>query len=223
MKMFLDSAKTDEIKYALEMWDIDGVTTNPRHVQDAGKPFRAVIEEIAELFAGTDKPVSVEVDPYLTDWEKIVAQGQELARISPNFVIKVGAGEPGFKAVRELAAQGVRVNATLIFSVAQAWHAARGGAAFISPFLGWREQHGDYADSLVPEVAAMLDNYGYQSEIITAAVRNARQIADAAIAGSHCVTAGMAVYRDSFRNPYTKMGEEIFQNAWDATPKSQEG
>ena len=92
MKMFLDSAKTDEIKYALEMWDIDGVTTNPRHVQSSGKPFRTVIGEIADLVAGTDEPISVEVDPHLTDWEKIVAQGVELARISPNFVIKVGAG-----------------------------------------------------------------------------------------------------------------------------------
>lgn len=220
MKLFLDSAKADEIKYALEMWDIDGVTTNPKHVEASGKPFRAVIEEIAALVAGTDKPVSVEVDPFLTDWEKIVAHGRELAAISSNFVIKVGAGEPGFKALRELTALGIRVNATLVFSVAQAWHAARCGAAFISPFIGWREQYGDHADSLIPEVAAMLDNYGYQSEIIAAAVRNARQIADAALAGAHCITAGMAVYQDSFRNPYTNMGEAIFQKAWDATPQS---
>ena len=220
MKMFLDSAKTDEIKYALEMWDIDGVTTNPRHVQSSGKPFRTVIGEIADLVAGTDKPISVEVDPHLTDWEKIVAQGVELAKISPNFVIKVGAGEPGFKAVRELTAQGVRVNATLIFSVAQAWQAARGGAAYISPFLGWKEQHGDFAGSLIPEVVTMLENYAYESQIIAAAVRNARQIADAALAGAHCVTAAAAVYEDSFRNPYTKMGEGLFQQAWDATPPS---
>ncbi len=219
MKMLLDSAKADEIKLALEMWDIDGVTTNPRHVQTAGKPFRAVIEEIADLVAGTDKPVSVEVDPHLTDWEKIVQQGVELAALSPNFVIKVGASESGFKAVRELSAQGVRVNATLIFSVAQAWHAARCGAAFISPFIGWREQHGDYADSLIPEVAAMLNGHGYESEIIAAAVRNARQIADAALAGAHWITANVAVYQASFRNPYTTMGEQIFQHAWDATPE----
>ncbi len=220
MKLFLDSAKTDEIKRALEMWDIDGITTNPRHVQDSGKPFRTVIEEIAELVAGTDKPVSVEVDPNLTDWEKIVEQGRELAEISPNFAIKVGAGEPGFKALRELTAQGVRVNLTLVFSVAQAWHAARAGAAFISPFVGWREQHGDYGDLLIPETVAMLNNFGYQSEVIAAAVRNARQIADAALAGAHCITAGVAVYQDSFANPYTNMGEKIFQNAWDATPQS---
>jgi transaldolase len=220
MKLFLDSAKTDEIRHAIEWWDVDGVTTNPRHVKDSGKSFRAVIEDIAELFSGTDKAVSVEVDPNLTDWEKIVDQGLQLAGLSPNFVIKVGVSEPGFKAIRELSRQGVRVNATLIFSVTQAWHAARAGAAYVSPFLGWKEQHGDPAESLIPEVAVMLENFAYPAEIIAAAVRNSRQIAEAALAGAHCVTASMAVYQDSFRNPYTNMGEEIFRNAWDATPES---
>lgn len=220
MKMFLDSAKTDEIRHAIDLWDVDGVTTNPRHVQDSGKPFRTVIEEIAGLFAGTDKAISVEVDPNLNDWEKIVEQGLELSNISPNFVIKVGVSEQGFKAIRELTNQGARVNATLIFSVSQAWQAARAGAAFVSPFLGWKEQHGDSAASLIPEVAVMLENYDYQAEIIAAAVRNSCQIADAALAGAHCVTASMAVYQDCFRNPYTNMGEEIFRNAWNATPES---
>ena len=219
MKMFLDSAKTDEIRHAIDLWDIDGVTTNPRHVKDSGKPLRTVIAEIAELFAGTDKAVSVEVDPHFTDWEQIVEQGVELSKISPNFVIKVGVGEQGCKAIRELTKQGVRVNATLVFSVAQAWQAARAGAAFVSPFIGWKEQHGDPAGSLIPEVAVMLENYDYSAEIIAAAVRNSRQIAEAALAGAHCVTASMAVYEDSFRNPYTDMGEELFRNAWNATPK----
>jgi transaldolase len=220
MKMFLDSAKTDEIRHAIDLWDVDGVTTNPRHVKNSGKPFRTVIGEIAELFAGTDKAISVEVDPYLTDWEQIVEQGVELSKISPNFVIKVGVGEQGCNAIRELTSQGVRVNATLVFSVAQAWQAARAGAAFVSPFIGWKEQHGDAAGSLIPEVAVMLENYDYAAEIIAAAVRNSRQIAEAALAGAHCVTASMAVYQDSFRNPYTNMGEQIFRNAWDATPES---
>jgi transaldolase len=220
MKMFLDSARTDEIRHAIEMWDIDGVTTNPRHVKASGKPFRTVIAEIAELFAGSDKPISVEVDPNLTDWESIVAQGLELSKLSPNFVIKVGVSESGFRAIRELTRQGVRVNATLVFSVAQAWCAARAGAAFVSPFIGWKEQHGDAASSLIPEVAVMLENFDYPTEIITAAVRNGRQIADAALAGAHCVTAGMAVYQDSFRNPYTNMGEDTFRDAWNSTPES---
>jgi 6-deoxy-6-sulfo-D-fructose transaldolase len=218
MKLFLDSAKTDEIQHALTMWDLDGITTNPRHVRDSGKPFLRVIDEIAELVGGTAKPVSVEVNPHLTDWKQIVAEGLALSKRSPNFVIKVGASEEGYKAIRELARQGVRTNATLIFSVAQAWHAARAGASYISPFLGWKEQHGDSIRGFVRETRAILDNFGYKSEIIAAAIRNSRQLADAAVAGAHCATAAVAVYQDSFRNPYTNMGEEIFQEAWDATP-----
>ena len=219
MKLFLDSAKTDEIEHALKMWDVDGLTTNPKHVQASGKPFRQVIGEIAELFKGTDKPVSVEVNPHLTDWKQIVAEGLELGKLSPNFVIKVGASEEGFKAVRELTAQGVRVNATLIFSVTQAWHAARAGAAFVSPFVGWKEQFGDVPDTLIRDVRTMLDRFGYQSQIIAAAIRNSRQIGDAAVAGAHSITAGLAVYQESFGSPYTAMGEKIFQNAWDSTPE----
>ena len=218
MRLFLDSAKIAEIEHGLEVWNLDGVTTNPRHVRDSGKAFRPVIEEIAERFAGTDKPVSVEVNPHLTDWEEIVDEGLQLAEISPNFVIKVGASEMGFRAIRELAERGVRDNATLIFSVTQAWHAARAGAAYISPFLAWKEAHGDSASELIAQIARMLSNYDYTSQIIAAAIRNSQQMANAAVAGAHCVTAGFAVYKDSFRHPFTTMGESIFQEAWDATP-----
>jgi len=219
MKLFLDSAKTDEIKHALAMWDIDGITTNPRHVQASGKSFHVVLDEISELVGGTNKPVSVEVNPHLTDWKQILAEALALAKRSPNFVVKVGASEPGFKAMRELAHQGVRVNATLIFSVAQAWHAARAGAAYISPFLGWKEQYGDSIAGFIRETRTLLDNFGYKSEIIAAAMRNTKQLSDAAVAGAHCATAAIGLYQESFKNPYTDMGEKIFGDAWDATPQ----
>jgi transaldolase len=101
--------------------------------------------------------------------------------------------------------------------VAQAWQAARGGASFVSPFLGWKEAHGDAADTLIPDIARMLTNGGYPTRIIAAAIRNSRQIAEAATAGAHCVTAGFDVYQESFRNPYTDMGNAVFGAAWDAT------
>jgi transaldolase len=148
-----------------------------------------------------------------------VAEGRELARLSPNFVIKVGASEAGFQAMRELARDGIRINATLIFTVAQAWHAARAGAAYLSPFLGWKEQFGDDATTLLRDIRRLLDNFGYPAEIIAAAIRNSRQVSEAAVAGAHCVTAALAVYQDSFRNPYTDLGEKIFQDAWDGTPQ----
>ena len=220
MKLFLDSAITEEIAHALEAWDMDGLTTNPRHVMVSGKPFRSVIAEIAEMVQGTDKPVSVEVNPHFTDCKQIVEQGRELAALSPNFVIKVGACEGGFSAIRELTKDGIRTNATLIMSVAQAWHAARAGASFISPFIGWKDQFGDAPDTFIGDVRAMLDKFGYKSEIIAAAVRNARQIGDVAIDGAHCITAGVAVYKESFSNPYTTFGEGVFQSAWDQTPET---
>src|SRR3954451_11777043 len=125
MLLFLDSAHTHEIKHALEVWDADGFTTTPRHVPASGKPRLRVFAEIADLVAGTDKPVSVEVDPRLTDWERIVADGLALAGGSPDFVVTGAGREPGFRAVRELTARGVLTNVTLVFSAAQAWHAAR--------------------------------------------------------------------------------------------------
>lgn len=219
MKLFLDSAKTDEIKHALEVWDMDGLTTNPRHVQSSGKPFRRVIEEIAGLVEGTDKPVSVEVNPHTTAWEQMVEEGLELASLSPNFVIKIGASEQGFRAARELKSRAVRVNVTLVFSTAQAWHAARVRADYVSPFIGWKEQYGESTSGFLEEVLAMLDNFGYRTEVIAAALRNPRQIAEAAAVGAHICTAGFAVWQDSFRNPFTDMGEGIFAKAWDATPK----
>jgi transaldolase len=219
MKLFLDSAKSEEILHAHQMWNVDGITTNPKHVQSSGKSFRAAIEEIAALLAGTEKPISVEVNPHLTNWKEIVRQGRELAAISPNFVIKVGVSETGCRAIRELASHGIRVNATLIFSITQAWHAARAGAAFVSPFLGWKEQYGDAADTLIRDVRHMLDAGDYPAQIIAAAIRNSFQIGEAAVAGAHCVTAGFSVYQESFAHPYTTMGEGVFQTAWDATPE----
>jgi transaldolase len=220
MKLFLDSAQTGEIRHALESWDIDGLTTNPRHIKNSGKPFLRVLDEIAGLFDGTAKPVSVEVNPHLTDWQTIVEEGLRLAKRSPNFVIKVGAGEAGFRAVRALAAQGVRTNVTLVFSVTQAWHAARSGPSYLSPFLGWKETHGDDPSALIADIARMLDVHHYPTQIIAAAVRNSWQIAEAAVAGAHCVTAGFEVFQESFRNPYTDMGNALFGAAWDETRMS---
>lgn len=222
MKLFLDSGKTDEISHALELWDVDGFTTNPKHVRASGKPFLELIAEIADLVKGTEKPVSVEVDPHLTDWREIVDQGSELAALSPNFVIKVGTSEAGCAAMRALTRDGIRVNATLIFSVSQAWHAARAGAHYVSPFVGWREQYGDSGQTLIREVREMLDAGGYPAEIIAAAIRNSFQIGEAARAGAHCLTAGMEVYQDSFDNPYTTMGDGVFRQAWSETESVQE-
>lgn len=217
MLLFLDSAAPSEIEAALDEWDVDGVTTNPRHVAAIGRPLREVLTDIARLVAGTDKPVSVEVDPHLTDWRAIVAAGRQLAELSPNFVIKIGAGEAGCRALRELAAQGVRTNMTLVFSTAQAWHAARSGATYVSPFIGWKQAHGDDGLQLLADVAQLMHVQDYPTQVLAAAVRSAEHMAAAALAGAHCVTAAANVIHDSFRNPYTDMGVKLFGEAWDRT------
>jgi transaldolase len=217
MKFFLDSALVDEIEHALTMWHIDGITTNPRHVQVSGKPFMTVIREIAGLFKGTDKTISVEVNPHFDNADAMVTEGLKLAEISPNFVIKLPASEAGYKAVAILKAQGVRTNLTLVFSAMQALQAMRMGAFFVSPFIGWKETNGEATFDMIQEITAIRDNYGYATEIIVAAVRNARQITDAAVVGADIVTAGFAVYEDGFKHPYTDMGLGKFQSFWDQT------
>jgi transaldolase len=170
------------------------------------------------LFEGTNKPISVEVNPHHTDVEKMVAEGEELAKMSPNFVIKLPATEAGYKAVAVLKDKGIRSNLTLVFSAAQALHAMRMGAYFVSPFIGWKEANGEEVQSLIQEVVAIRDNYSFKTEIIIAAVRNGRQIVDAALSGADIVTAGLAVYKDAFDHPYTGVGLHKFQEFWDQTP-----
>lgn len=218
MKFFLDSAKIEEIEYAVDMWGFDGITTNPRHVQVSGKSFLKVIQEIGELLSGTDKTVSVEVNPHHTEFEKMVTEGKKLAALSPNFVIKLPATEAGFKAVAVLKENSIRSNLTLVFSTAQALQAMRMGAYYVSPFIGWKESNAEEVQSFIHEVVAVRDNYGFSTEIIVAAVRNGRQIADAAVAGADIVTAGLDVYREAFAHPYTDFGLEKFQSFWDQTP-----
>jgi len=217
MKFFLDSAMVDEIEYALGAFDIDGVTTNPRHVQVSGKPFMTVIREIARLVEGTDKTVSVEVNPHFMTYEEIVPEAEKLAAISPNFVIKIQCIESAFRAIEALTKQEIRVNCTLIFSAMQALQAMRSGAYYVSPFIGWKEANAEETLSLIDDIVTIRDNYDFSSEIIVAAIRNARQIIDAAVVGADIVTAGLGVYQDGFHHPYTQEGIKKFTSFWDQT------
>lgn len=215
MKLFLDSARLDEIEYALDAFDIDGITTNPRHVQVAGKPFMATIREIARLVEGTEKTVSVEVNPHFMTYQEMLAEAEKLAAISPNFVIKLQCIEPAFKVARDLAKKNIRSNITLVFNAAQALMAMKSGAYFVSPFIGWKETNGEETRGFIEDIVAIRDNYGFNTQIIVAAVRNGRQIIDAAVAAADIVTAGLAVYQEAFEHPYTQDGIRRFTGFWD--------
>lgn len=217
MKFFLDSAIVDEIEYALDAWDIDGVTTNPRHVQVSGKPFLKVVNEIGAMMKGTNKTVSVEVNPHILDTDEMVAEAEKLAAMCPNFVIKLQCVEGAFKAVRLLKERGVRTNVTLVFSAAQALQAMRSGAYYVSPFVGWKESNGEDTQKFIKDIVTIRDNFGFETEVLVAALRNGRQIVDAAVAGADITTAGFAVYKDAFAHPYTDMGIGKFISFWDQT------
>jgi transaldolase len=218
MQFFLDSAHVEEIKYALDAFQIDGVTTNPRHIQASGKSFLTVIREIARLVEGTQKTVSVEVNPHYMTYEKMLSEAEKLAAISPNFVIKLQCVEPAFKTMETLAHKGIRVNCTLVFSAMQALQAMRSGAFYVSPFIGWKETNGEDIQGFISDIVTIRDNYDFGSQIIVAAVRNARQVVDAAVMGADIVTAGLSVYQEGLHHPYTQEGIQKFSEFWDKTP-----
>ena len=114
--------------------------------------------------------------------------------------------------------KGIRVNLTLVFSAAQALQAARLGATYVSPFIGWKEANGEEVSRMVAEIVRIYRNYEYKTQVLVAAVRNGRQIVESALAGADIVTAGFDVYKDSFDHPYTAKGLKLFADNWDATP-----
>lgn len=225
MKYFLDSAKLDEIQYAYENWGIAGVTTNPRHIQASGLSVKEAVSRIAAWvkdagLAGKEKfPVSVEVDPHLDKAEDMVKAAREIAALSPNFVVKIPCNEPGISASHQLEQEGIRTNVTLVFSPSQAVAAARNGAMFVSPFIGWKEASGDEAFDYIGKICDIFMAQGYDTQIIVAALRNGNHIATAAALGADCVTCGYQVYKDSFYHPFTDYGLGIFRDSWDKTKK----
>ena len=217
MKYFLDSAKLDEIKYALKNWKIDGVTSNPKHVKNSGKPFFEVIREFAIEFKDIDFPISVEINPHLQNSDDMISEAKKIAAISKNFVIKIPCTEQGLIAAKVLTEEGIKVNVTLVFTASQALQVGRLGASYCSPFIGWQESSGVDCTQLISDIMMMYSNYNIATEVIVAAVRNGKQIVEAAVMGADIVTAGFEVYKESFEHPFTDKGLKLFQDAWDDT------
>ncbi|MGN0240890.1 MAG: transaldolase family protein [Candidatus Weimeria sp.] len=225
MKYFLDSAKMNEIEEAYSTFGIDGITTNPKHIQASGKPFLTAIKDIADFvkkegLSGIDTfPVSVELNPHLSEADDMVKEAEKIAAISENFVIKVPCIAGGVTAARRLENEGIRTNLTLVFSPAQAIWAGRIGSKFVSPFIGWKEDNGESCEQYISDITQIYENYGWagKTEIICAAIRSPKQIVDCAVAGADIVTAGLEVYKKSIAHAYTTQGMKTFQEAWDGT------
>ena len=211
MKIFIDTANVEEIRWAEELGIISGVTTNPSLIAKEGRDFTTVIREITGI---VDGPISAEVVSDTVDG--MVEEAKKLASIHKNIVIKIPMTEEGLRTVKRLTALGIRTNVTLIFSAAQALLAARAGASFVSPFIGRLDDVDFDGSSVVEDIAEIFDVHGIDTEIIAASVRGPRDVTDAAASGAHIATVPTKVLRQMIKHPLTDAGIERFMADWRA-------
>jgi transaldolase len=214
MKFFIDTADVNEIREAESLGILDGVTTNPTLVSKTGRPFRETIEEICSIVKG---PVSAEV--VSTDVEGIIKEGRELSKIAENIVVKVPLIKEGLKAVKVLTSEGIKVNVTLCFSSNQALLAAKAGGTYISPFVGRLDDKGHTGMEVIDEIRTIYDNYGFDTEIIVASIRNPLHVRDAALMGADIATIPFAVFNNIVKHPLTDEGLKQFLADWEKVPK----
>ncbi|MFZ7124771.1 MAG: fructose-6-phosphate aldolase [Desulfobacterales bacterium] len=209
MKFFIDTANIAEIKEANAMGMVDGVTTNPSLVAKEGGAFKDIIREICGI---VDGPVSAEVISLET--EGMVAEARDLAKLAPNVVVKIPMTVDGLKAVRILAAEGIKTNVTLVFSPLQALMAAKAGAAFVSPFVGRLDDLSQEGMLLVEQIVEIYNNYAFDTEIIVASVRNPLHVLDAALMGADIATIPFKVLSNLASHPLTDKGIKAFLDDW---------
>ena len=213
MRFFIDTANVEEIKKANDMGVICGVTTNPSLIAKEGRTFTEVIKEITTI---VDGPISGEVKATTTDAEGMIAEGREIASIHPNMVVKIPMTIEGLKAVKVLAAEGIKTNVTLIFTPAQAILAARAGATYVSPFLGRLDDISSMGVTLIEEIVQIFDNYDLDTEIICASVRNPIHVIDCALAGADIATVPYKVIEQMTKHPLTDQGIQKFKADYEA-------
>jgi len=209
MKFFIDTANVKEIREAASLGIVDGVTTNPSLIAKEGKDFKQVIKEICSI---VDGPISAEAVSLEAD--KMVAEGEDLAKIHKNVVVKLPMTRDGLKATKVLAERGIKVNVTLVFSPTQALLAAKVGAAYVSPFVGRLDDISHYGMDLVRQIMGIYNNYGFGTEVIVASVRNPLHVVDAALAGAHIATIPFSVIDQMVKHPLTDIGIEKFLTDW---------
>ena len=213
MKFFIDTANVDYIKEANDMGIICGVTTNPSLIAKEGRVFEEVIAEIASI---VDGPISGEVKATTTDAETMVKEGIAISKIHPNMVVKIPMTVEGLKACKVLTAEGIKTNVTLIFTANQALLAARAGATYVSPFLGRLDDISTAGIDLIQDIVQIFDNYGLETEIIAASIRNPIHVTDCALAGAHIATVPYNVIVQMTKHPLTDAGIEKFQKDYKA-------
>ena len=214
MKIFIDSGDTDEIREAQDMGLIDGVTTNPTLASKSGKPFKQLIMEITEI---VDGPISAEV--VSTTAAEIIPEGEGLAQWHKNIVVKVPLIGEGLKAVKALTAKGIKTNVTLCFTASQALLAAKAGATYISPFVGRLDDISTDGMQVIRDIRLIYDNYGYETQILTASARSPMHFLEAARIGSDVITAPFSVLKQLLHHPLTESGLKKFLSDWEKAKK----
>jgi len=210
MKFFIDTANIEEIKKAKELGMLDGVTTNPTLVSKEDRDFEELIKEICSI---ADGPVSAEV--VSTDSEGMIKEARELAKLADNIVVKIPLIKEGLKAVRTLTGDGIKTNVTLCFSAIQALMAAKAGAAYISPFVGRLDDISQKGMDLVEQILVIYENYGFDTEVIVASIRNPLHVLDAALMGADIATIPYKVMEQLIKHPLTDIGLEKFLADWE--------
>jgi transaldolase len=205
MKIFIDTANVKEIRAAQDWGVLDGVTTNPSLIAKEKRDYKEAVREICSICPG---PVSAEV--ISLDYDGILREAREWSKVAPNVVVKVPITQDGIRAIKVLSAEGIGTNATLCFSVTQAFLAAKAGATFVSPFVGRIDDVGGDGMALVAEIINAYDNYGYETEVIVASVRSLRHVVDSLAMGADIATIPFKVIEQLFNHPLTDIGIDRF-------------
>jgi len=209
MKFFIDSANIDHIKEAASYGLLDGVTTNPSLVAKEGKNFKELLNEIVKI---VDGPISAEV--VSTEYNGIIKEADELAKIHKNIVVKVPLIKEGIKAVKTLSEKGIKTNVTLCFSASQAILAAKAGATYISPFVGRLDDISHDCMDLISQIVTIYRNYDFKIQILVASIRHPLHIVEAGLMGADVCTIPFEVIERLFKHPLTDIGLDKFLSDW---------
>jgi transaldolase len=209
MKFFIDTANLEEIAKANELGLLDGVTTNPTLVSKENRKFEDLIKEICKI---VDGPVSAEV--ISIESEGMVKEARHLANLADNIVVKIPMIPEGIKATKILAKEDIKTNVTLVFSPLQALMAAKAGANFVSPFIGRLDDISTVGMGIVEDIVTIYENYGFETEVIVASIRNPVHVLDAALIGAHIATIPFRVLIQLTEHPLTKIGLDRFLADW---------
>ena len=208
MEFFLDTANTADIEQYKDL--IAGVTTNPSLIAREGRDFKTVVKEITNLV-----PVPISAEVTATTAPEMIAQAHELVKLAPNVVIKIPMTVEGLKAIKQLHAENINTNVTLIFSLSQGLLAASAGATYISPFIGRLDDIGADGTKLIQELRQGLDNAKASTKIIAASIRSVKHVEKVALAGADIATIPTAVFSKLFEHPLTEKGLAAFMQDWD--------